>query len=136
MGHSDTSALRRVFLIPSMVLAFCAMPLMILLPGFSVSYIICYLAAVIFLAAHWWSLASAIDSLFKDEKNLAAVKSVISVFPALLLMSLIYVAARSERAFILPTAAGITALAAAVSAICTIRGIMGLARPERKRIEA
>jgi hypothetical protein len=36
----------------------------------------------------------------------------------------------------LPTAAGIAVLVAAVSVFCTIRGIAGLARPERERIDA
>ncbi len=136
MGFADTGTLHRVILIPSMALAFLATPLVTLLPGFTLSYIIWYLASATFLSAHWWSLASAIDSLFKDENTLAAVKFVIAAFPALLLLSLIYVAARTNRAFLTPTAAGITVLVAAVSISCTVWGITGLARPEKERIDA
>ncbi len=136
MSFAETGMLHRVILIPSMALACIMTPLMTLLPGFSVSYIIWYLASATFLSAHWWSLASAIDSLFKDEKNLAAVKLVIAAFPALLLLSLIYVAARSERDYMLPVAAGITVLVATTSVICAVKGFTGLARPRRERIDA
>lgn len=136
MGSCDTHGLHRRILLLSVGITFLATPSLALLPGFQAPFVAFYLCAVAFMALHWWTLSGAIDSLFNDERTLAAVRGALSAFPALLALALIYVAARINRAFIVPAAIGIAGLAGAVSFICAARGIAGLASRKQERIDA
>jgi len=122
-------------LIPSMALAFLATPLLAFLPGFTGMYAFFYVAAVALLAIHWWTLATAIESLFNDERTLAALRVLLALFPAFLTLALIYVAAKVNRALIVPSAAGVASITLMVAFFCAIHGIAGLLSPTRKRIE-
>lgn len=136
MGSDDTRSLHTMILIPSVVLAVLATPLLALLPGFSGAYVFFYLCAITFLAAHWWTLAYLIESLFNDEKILTMLRGMITVFPVLLTFAIVFVAAKIDRTLLIPTFAGIVSITSLVALFCVIRGIMGLFFPMRKRIEA
>lgn len=135
MGSCDTRGMHKRILIPSMVLAFLATPLLVFIPGFSGMYIFFYIAAVALLTLHWWTLAAAIESLFNDERTLAALRVLLALFPAFLTLALIYVAAKINRTFLVPSAAGVASITLMVAFFCAIRGIAGLLIPTRKRIE-
>lgn len=136
MGSDDTRSLHTMILIPSVALAVLATPLLALLPGFSGTYVFFYLCAITFLAAHWWTLASLIESLFNDEKVLTMLRGMITIFPALLTFAIVFVAAKISRSLLMPTFAGIVSITSMVALLCVIRGIRGLFLPAGKRIEA
>jgi hypothetical protein len=135
MGSCDTRGMHKRILIPSMALAFLETPLLAFLPGFTGVFVFFYIAAVALLTVHWWALAAAIESLFNDEKTLAALRVLLALFPAFLTLALIYVAAKLNRAFLVPSAAGVASVTVMVALFCAIRGIAGLLIPTRKRIE-
>ena len=134
MGSFTMLFVHKKVLIPSMAVSLLAIPLLTFLPGFTAVSVAFYAATLVFMAFHWWLIASFVDSLFNEERTIASIRGMLAVFPAALALAFVFFAGKTDRRLMIFAVSGIIALPASATVFCIAHGIIGLT-PFRERKE-
>ncbi len=134
MGSVNMLFVYKKFLLPAMAVSILAIPILTLLLGFSAVSVAFYAGTLVFMALHWWLIASFVESLFNGERTIASIRCMLAVFPAALALALVFIAGKTDRTLMLFAGSGIIALPASTTVFCIVQGIIGLT-PFRERKE-
>jgi hypothetical protein len=129
----ELKSVRKTVLILSVALLWAAVPVIARFVGLTPLSILFMSVSFLFMAVHWWLLAAFIDSLSGSSSFLILFRGMMSLFPAALALSSVFIAGRIDRALVLPAGIGIAVIPSAATVFALFSGLSGFLPSHRMK---